>query len=447
MHTTASVPPPGSMPAAGSLRDELRALLERVRARTLVLLEPLSEEDARTQHDPLMSPIVWDLGHVASFEKLWLQEQVDRAVRFGELPGLYNPFEHPRAERGMLPLPSLAETVRNLARLREQTLQRLDGIELDTASPLLRDGYVYALVAQHESQHQETILQTLQLKRGEPYVAPRAWSVPAPEAPLLNYGGMVRFPGGTVAVGTDSEPHAYDNERPSHSVEVAPFEIDVTPVTCGAFLEFVDDGGYEDPRLWVDDGWRWTRESGARAPKHWLREGSGWVERIMDVKRALDPRRPVVHVSYYEADAFARWAGKRLPSEIEWEVAATWHPVRGRERFPWGEPPANSRHANVDQLAFDTAPVGSYAHNVSPLGAYGMIGDAWEWTSSDFGPYPGFRSFPYPEYSEVFFGADYKVLRGGSWATASNVVRSTFRNWDFPIRRQIFSGFRCARDA
>jgi iron(II)-dependent oxidoreductase len=168
----------------------------------------------------------------------------------------------------------------------------------------------------------------------------------------------------------------------------------------------------------------------------------------MDITRPVDPTRPVCHVCYYEAEAFAKWDGKRLPTEFEWEVAASWNPSSEQAHaFPWGDSGVDSQLANVDQLSFDTAPIGTYEKNISPLGCYGMIGDVWEWTSSDFHGYPGFHSFPYKEYSEDFFGSDYKVLRGGSWATRSRAIRNTFRNWDYPIRRQIFSGFRCARDA
>jgi iron(II)-dependent oxidoreductase len=167
----------------------------------------------------------------------------------------------------------------------------------------------------------------------------------------------------------------------------------------------------------------------------------------MDRAGPVDALRPVCHVSYHEADAYARWAGKRLPNEVEWETAAGWDESRGVMRqYPWGDELVTRHHANVDQLAFEPAPIGAYAHNVSPLGCYGMIGDVWEWTDSDFGGYPGFAAFPYPEYSEVFFGSDYKVLRGGSWATRPGAIRNSFRNWDYPIRRQIFSGFRCASD-
>jgi iron(II)-dependent oxidoreductase len=259
---------------------------------------------------------------------------------------------------------------------------------------------------------------------------------------------MVHFPGGRVTIGTDDSSAAYDNERPKHEAELRPFLIDRTPVTNGRYLEFIDDGGYTRRELWSEGGLRWLAESGTAAPKYWKREGSTWNERVMDLSRAVDPMRPVCHVCYYEADAFARWDGKRLPTEVEWEAAASWDPAVNTARtFPWGERIEGSRQANVDQLAFDTAPVGAYPTNVSPSGCYGMIGDVWEWTSSDFTGYPGFRSFPYREYSEEFFGSAYKVLRGGSWATRPGAVRNTFRNWDYPIRRQIFSGFRCARDA
>jgi iron(II)-dependent oxidoreductase len=162
----------------------------------------------------------------------------------------------------------------------------------------------------------------------------------------------------------------------------------------------------------------------------------------------VDATHPVCHVCYYEAEAFAAWAGKRLPSEFEWEVAASWNPSTGvAQKFPWGDSKADANSANIDQLAFGTAPIDAFRRNISPLGCSGMIGDVWEWTSSDFNGYPGFKSFPYKEYSEEFFGPEYKVLRGGSWATRPGAIRNTFRNWDYPIRRQIFSGFRCAQNA
>ena len=422
--------------------------LERAREHTLAIVAPLTNADVATQHDPLMSPILWDLGHIAAFERLWLMRNLDGPIEFSEMPGTYNPFEHPRSTRGALMLQSLDGQRAELAHARDLVRARLANEVFDDASPLLRDAYVVRMVAQHERQHQETILQTLQLKTGAPYAAPRAWPLPTAAHAQVD-GAMVRCAGGRIRIGTDDRTESYDNERPAHDVVLAAFDIDVTPVTNGAFLQFMEHGGYDTRAFWSDAGWAWRCETGIRAPKHWERDAQGgWATRTMDVVHALDPLRPVCHVCYHEADAFARSVNKRLPTEQEWEAAATWNPDTCEQQlYPWGNDPLTHQLANVDQLAFGTAPVGAYARNVSPIGCIGMIGDGWEWTSSDFAGYPGFVAFPYPEYSEVFFGTDYKVLRGGSWATGADVARSTFRNWDYPIRRQIFAGFRCARNA
>jgi gamma-glutamyl hercynylcysteine S-oxide synthase len=429
--------------------DTIADQLLEARARTLLLVAPLSDEDLHAQHDPLMSPVLWDLGHIAHFEELWLTRNLDGPIEFVEMPGLYNPFEHPRSARGSLALPGLEECRAIMDEIRGRVLARLVSADFDAANPLLRDGFVYQMVLQHEFQHNETILQTLQLKQGAPYspltrVAPDAGAGRLPAAP----GEMVRFPGGRVEIGTDDRSAAYDNERPAHAVDVAPFWIDAYPVTNADYLVFIGAGGYDTPEYWSEAGWRWRTEIDAKAPKYWLYAGGSWSTRSMDRRGAVEPWHPVSHVCWYEAEAYARFAGKRLPTEIEWEAAASWDPATGTKRwFPWGDAPADRTLANVDQLAFGTVPVGSYPRNVSPIGCHGMIGDVWEWTSSDFGPWPGFEAFPYKEYSEVFFGIDYKVLRGGSWATRPGAIRNTFRNWDYPIRRQIFSGFRCARDA
>jgi iron(II)-dependent oxidoreductase len=422
-------------------------LLAEARARTLLLVSVVTEEDLRRQHDPLMGPIIWDLGHIAHFEQLWLLNNLHGPIEFGEMPGLFNPFENPRAVRGSLSLPRLSDMLGLLADVRRRVLERLEDGGFDHGSPLLRDGYVYRMVAQHEYQHNETILQTLQLKQGGHYAAPRAAPLPAKRL-TIERASMVRFAGGTVEIGTDDRRAAYDNERPRHAVELSPFWIDVAPVTNADYLEFMEEGGYRRKEFWSDAGWAWLQESAAEAPKYWTRDGGGWKVRAMDWAGDAGTDEPVCHVCYHEADAYARFAGKRLPTEMEWETAASWDASTGTKRvYPWGDEEPSPLHANLDQLAFRTAPVGAYPLNVSPLGCYGMVGDVWEWTSSDFGGYPGYESFPYPEYSEVFFGSDYKVLRGGSWATRPGALRNTFRNWDYPIRRQIFSGFRCARDA
>jgi iron(II)-dependent oxidoreductase len=334
-----------------------------------------------------------------------------------------------------------------MAEIRERVLARLERVDFASEDPLIRGGYVYQMVLQHEYQHNETMLQTLQLKQGTPYSPRTRWNVPRPAPSEVTSGAMIRIDIVEATIGTDDRTRAYDNERPRHPVHVAPYWIDRSPVTNEQFLAFMTDGCYRRPELWTAAGRAWLEETKAESPKYWWREAGQWLRRSMDQIAPPVPDEPVIHVCYHEAEAFARWAGKRLPTEAEWEIAASWDPATGDARpYPWGERAPARNEANLDQLAFNVAPIGAYPENVSPLGCYGMIGDVWEWTSTDFNGYPGFGAFPYPEYSEVFFGTEYKVLRGGSWATRPGAMRNTFRNWDYPIRRQIFSGFRCARD-
>ena len=233
-------------------------------------------------------------------------------------------------------------------------------------------------------------------------------------------------------IGSNDTPWAYDNERPAREVDIAAFVIDRYPVSNGRYAAFVHDGGYDDPRWWTDAGWARRVEAGLTQPEFWRSEGGvSWSRLRFGRREDLPLLEPVQHVGWHEATAFARWSGVRLPTEIEWEAAAADTLVEA---------------ANLGQLRFAPQPVGTAPHSASRWGCEQMLGDVWEWTSSSFTGYPGFAVFPYREYSEVFFGDDYKVLRGGSWATDPVAVRTTFRNWDYPIRRQIFSGFRCARD-
>jgi gamma-glutamyl hercynylcysteine S-oxide synthase len=278
---------------------------------------------------------------------------------------------------------------------------------------------------------------------------------PASIASFASVGGLglpaeVFIPGGPFTMGTSTEPWALDNERPAHAVDVPSFWIDTTPVTNAAFIEFIEDGGYDDERWWRPAGWRHRQEAGLSAPLFWSRTAgeSGWLRRSFGRIAAVDPAEPVVHVCWYEADAYARWAGKRLPTEAEWEKAARHDPAIGRSRrYPWGDDEPTAGRANLGQRHLRPAAAGSYPEGASAYGVRQLIGDVWEWTSTWFHPYPGFRAWPYKEYSEVFFGGDYPILRGGSFGTDPAAARGTFRNWDYPIRRQIFSGFRCARDA
>ena len=286
------------------------------------------------------------------------------------------------------------------------------------------------MVAQHEAQHTETVLQCLQMLPAGRYAPPRRRPLPAGGGPA---GRWVAVPGGAFPMGAPGGGFAYDCERPLHRREVAPFEIARDPVTCGEHLAFMADGGYRRRELWTAAGWEWREREGAEAPLYWERDGEGgWLVRSFERRAPVDPEGVLCHVSAHEADAHAAWAGARLPTEAEWELAA-----QGAA--------ADAEAANLDQLAF--GPAGRGAYGAAPGGCRGLIGDAWEWTSTAFDAYPGFRAFPYPEYAEVFFGPRFRVLRGGSWATQPIAARVSFRNWDLPERRQIFAGLRLARDA
>ena len=348
-------------------RSELGLALEHARARTEALLEPLSGDELMRQFSPLQSPLVWDLAHVGHFEELWLLRNGD-AASHGDL---YDAFAHARAERGELPILSPDEARAYVRDVRERVLERLPDL----------DPYLVAMVVQHELQHAETIAQTLALTG-----LLGAYALPPVEA-----SGEVVVPGGSFTQGS-TDAWAYDNEQPPHTVELPTFRIDRALVTNGEWAAFMQAGGYRDRDLWSDEGWTWRKAEQAEAPLYWSPD--------------LPPREPVLHVSFHEAEAYARWAGKRLPTEAEWEKAV---------KTAGGE----LEHAT---------------------------GAAWQWTSSAFDGYPGFVAYPYREYSEPFFGGEYRVLRGGSWITDPLVARPTFRNWDFPQRRQIFSGVRCASD-
>jgi iron(II)-dependent oxidoreductase len=323
-------------------------------------------------------------------------------------------------------------------------LQAQDAIETHGVG----DSTLVELVVRHEHQHNETMLQTLELAGLAGYRPPRLRARAAPPAGSAFTGfELVEIPAGPCTIGAGPEGFAYDNERPRHPTDVRAYLIGQTPITNATYLTFVEGGGYERREWWSDEGWAWKEQYDITRPQGWT-EGCGAQRRLTGLE-PLDPSHPVVHVSWFEADAFARAHGARLPSEAEWEKAATWD--QGQERshpYPWGEEPtAPGRHANVDQRAYGAAPAGAYPAGASPSGCLGMIGDVWEWTGSAFDGYPGFVAYPYREYSEPFFATEHRVLRGGSWATRPLLATPTFRNWDYPQRRQIFSGFRIARDA
>jgi iron(II)-dependent oxidoreductase len=366
-----------------SSKEAIAERLVEARQFTLALLQPLDNEQLNRVYSPLLSPLAWDLGHIANFEELWLVRTIgEREPLHGELGRFYDAIENPRKTRGELPILRGAELRAYLVDVRERTLEVLAEVDIgpDVEDPLLREGFVYEMLLAHEQQHNETMLQLLQMVGGYMPVDPELGILralqPGPE--------MISVPGGEYEIGAPPQGFAYDNERPRHAIELAAFEIDRTPVDNATYIQFMEETGAEPPLYWERDS------------------GGGWVLTNMGGRDPIDPAHPVLHVSWHEADALARWAGKRLPTEHEWEAASP-------------------------QLE--------------------GVGQAWEWTSSDFLAYPGFEAFPYPEYSQVFFGDAYRVLRGGAWATRRNVMRPSFRNWDLPERRQIFSGIRLARDA
>jgi iron(II)-dependent oxidoreductase len=428
-------------------KDRAREALATSRARLLDLLRPVPPPVLVAQHSPLMSPAVWDVAHVANYEEQWLLRALGEPGFTGpETDRLYDAFRTPRRIRGELPLLGAEEAIAYAEQVRARALRRLETVndeDLARTGPLLDGGFVYGMVAQHEQQHAETLVATLQLVTST-VLAPLPSHVPRPLRSVL--AREVNVPGGPFQMGT-SEAWAYDNERPRHRVEVPSFFIDRFPVTNGQFLAFMEDGGYAKRAHWAEEGWAFRQAERLEHPLFWRRTPSGWERRRFGTWEALRLDEPVCHVCWYEADAYARWAGLRLPTEVEWEKAAAATPDGKVRRFPWGDAPPDLTHANLWPRGGHPARVGAFPAGASAFGVEQMIGDVWEWTASDFQPYPGFRAFPYPEYSAVFFGSDYKVLRGGSWAVAPDAIRNTFRNWDYPIRRQIFAGFRCARDA
>jgi iron(II)-dependent oxidoreductase len=411
--------------------------LDEARERTLALVAPIAVEDLERVHSPLMSPLVWDVGHIAAFEDLWLVRRFggEEMVR-PEYAEVYDAFETPRAGRGDLPFLRTPEALDYLAAVRERARAATERRGVDT-------GLLHELVLRHEHQHNETMLQTISLARLEGYAGPGR--VPTPAGGGHTGLELVAVPAGPCEVGAGPEGFAYDNERCQHRVDLDAFQIGRTPVTNGTWMRFVEGGGYERREWWTDEAWHWKEQYDITHPLNWTDGGREW--RIGGYE-PIDPDRPVVHVSWFEADAFARSHGLRLPTEAEWEKAATWDQEAAAPRpYPWGDEPPDRRSANVDQLAFGPAAAGAHPAGASPCGALGMLGDVWEWTASHFGSYPDFAPHPYREYSEVFFGDAYRVLRGGSWATRARVVTPTFRNWDFPQRRQIFAGVRVAADA
>jgi iron(II)-dependent oxidoreductase len=355
--------------------------LDAARERTLALVAHLDDEQLERVHSPIMSPLVWDLGHIAAYEDLWLAHRYgEMALLHPELANLYDAFETPRAIRGEIEALGPADAVAYMAQVRERSVEVI-------ATRGVGDGVLCEMVLRHELQHSETMRQTMAIAGLLPVGEP-------PQVALTAAEGWVRVPAGAFAMGAGEDGFAYDNERPRHRVELGAFSIARRPVSNASWMRFSEGGGYERREWWSAEGWAWKEEYDIT---HHPAVAAG------------HPEAPVCHVSWFEADAFARAHDAHLPTEAEWERAVTWTQETGR------------------QLA--------------------GVGRVWEWTSSRFVGYPGFVAHPYREYSEVFFGDDYRVLRGSSWASDAHMASNTFRNWDLPERRQIFAGLRLARSA
>ena len=428
-----------------STREILHTLNE-VRSRTLALVEDLSGDQLTVPMLNIVNPPLWEIGHVSWFHERWALRHLrghDPIIANGD--ELYDSAAVHHDTRWVLALPPLKETLA----YKERVLRQItDELPAERLSP--EETYFHKLVIFHEDMHAEAMTYTRQtLGYGPPpFVAgrerPRGGPCP----------GDVEIPGGEFILGgTPDIPFVFDNEKWGHPVTVAPFRIARAPVTNGEFAAFVDDNGYEDARWWSDEGWNWRQAEGGPHPVYWKRESPGrWLERIFDRWGPLQAELPVIHVNWYEAEAYCRWAGRRLPAEAEWEMAAAVDPAGGRETgaakrgYPWGEAPPDPSHGNLDWAAGGRLPVDALAEGDSAAGCRQMIGNVWEWTADAFHPYPGFVRDPYKEYSEPWFG-DRKVLRGGCWATRSHLIRNTWRNFFTPDRRDVLAGFRtCARD-
>lgn len=416
--------------------------VDDARQRTLALASGLGPEDLLGPRLPTVNPPLWELGHVGWFQEFWtLRHAAGRAALQPNFDRLYDSAAIPHDSRWDLPLPSLAATLDYLKAVREAVQENL----LREADD---EEYFAWLSVLHEDMHAEAMAFTRQTLGGRRPPLGCAAADSGVAGPFLE---DVTVPGGTFLLGSKQDaPFVFDNEKWEHPVQLTPFAIARAPVTQREFLAFVSDGGYGRSDLWTPDGWRWRFEAGAEHPLHWRRDGHEWLRRDFDRWLPLEPHRPMVHVNWHEATAFCRWAGRRLPSEAEWEAAAAGEkgsdgqlsPVK--RRYPWGNQPPTPERAQLDFRQLACLDVAALPAGDSAFGCRQMLGNVWEWTASAFTPYPGFSPDPYGEYSGPWFGS-HKVLRGGSFATTSRLVHAGFRNFYTPDRRDLWAGFRtCA---
>ncbi len=427
---------------------ELVQNLLDARQRELEVLAGLTDDQMLGSRLRIIEPPIWEMGHVGWFQDHWILCNLDKTEPMKpEAYNLYDSFNIPNAERWDLAFPSRQETLDYITAVLERCIQRLAGRELSDT-----DVYFYRLAINHEDMHGETMVhirQTLGYPR-----PPISKTRPIrPEVDLDFEPHDVAIPGGTLMLGATREMgFVLDNEKWAHPVELKPFSISATPVTNAQFQAFVEAGGYQAREYWSDEGWAWREQAQAEQPVYWQREpDGGWCVRYFDQMRPLEPFLPMIHVNFYEANAYCAWAGRRLPTEAEWELAASGQPTfDGRSfngvkrRFPWGNDCPTPDRANLDSVSLGTIDVRALPQGDSAFGCRQMIGNVWEWTADTFEAYPGFEIDPYETYSAPSFGQQ-KVLRGGCWVTRARVIRNTWRNFYTPDRNNIFAGFRTCR--
>ncbi len=436
-----------SIPTSGS------ALAEWVgdaRSRSFELVSDLSDDELLGPRLAIVNPLLWEIGHVAWFQERWVLRHAcgEPPIR-ADADALWDSIAVAHDTRWDLALPTREETFAYVREVRDRVVERLA-----SGDPDPRLCYFVLLGVFHEDMHTEAFGYTRQSLG----YAPPKLSLDGATAPVARDAGAdsalgdARVPGGRFELGArPDEPFVFDNEKWAHGVEVAPFAIARAAVTQGELARFVEAGGYARRPLWSDAGWAWRSRERAELPLHWRRAGGGFERRRFDAWLPLEVDLPAIHVSWYEAEAYCRFAGRRLPPELAWEVAAAGEPAPGgrtlapsKRRFPWGAAAPDPARAQLDWRGGGAVSVHAHPAGESAFGCRQMIGNVWEWTSSDFGPYPGFVADPYREYSEPWFRG-HKVLRGGCWATRSRLLRNTWRNFYEPHRRDVWAGFRtCA---
>jgi iron(II)-dependent oxidoreductase len=419
-------------------KEELAARLEAVRSRTLDLLANVSDDFLRRRVHDFYSPIGWHFGHVGRTEEYWICKATGAEPSDPQLSFIYSDLaDNPKDNR--INIPDREGTILYLKQTREFALRALEAADLSSSDPYLHDGYAWEFAIQHECQHHETIAEMLHLIQ---------WKLPQEPVEVREWRSelktrMIRHEGGVFTMG-DANIHGYDNEKDPHLVHVEPFELAEYPVTCYQWSEFISDGGYENRRHWTEAGWEWLKSNHVKSPFYWKFEEGGYSQFGPFGLRALNPDEPVMGISHHEAVAYANWKGLRLPTETEWEYAASQSGSQVKRKFPWGDETPDRERACHGMNSWGPCQAGTSGEGATPLGVQEMAGNVWEWTASKFLPYPGFEAFPYDGYSKDHMLGGHFVCRGGSWATSPIICRNTFRNWYVPTYRQGFLGVRLA---